>query len=149
MATLAELKAKIDEARHIINHMRHVGRPQTEGVLENETALIASFQNGLNITQACLQVGIQKTQYYREIKRNKRFSDKMALAQQFATTAARHNIVVAINNKDVATSKWYLERKDPEYKPKSDVTSDGLPVPILGGASVSVDNSTSKIPEAQ
>ena len=106
-----------------------MGRPPGSNVvLEAEALLILSLQNGLNRTQACLQAGISRPAFYIELERNETFLDKIDKAEQFGSMKARQNIMKSIDSGDLNTSKWYLERKDPEFKPKSDLTSDDMPL---------------------
>lgn len=127
--SLAELKAKLLLAIKGIEFLIHRQSPEAKSkAREVEAILISSLQNGLNITQSCLQAGISRETFYARRKEDPVFSDRMAKAEQFATMKARQNVVKAINNGDLNTSKWHLERKDPEYKPKSDITSDDKPL---------------------
>lgn len=104
--------------------------------------LVASLQNGLNVTQACLQADISRETYYAKCKDDESFSDKMELAQQFGSMKARQNVIQAVNSGDPHMSKWYLERRDRDFKPKTDVTTGDKPMPILGGLSVPDNDST-------
>lgn len=139
---LAELKETLARTIAAVNKAKNIGRPPGSNIaLEVEPILIASLQNGLNITQACLQAGISRETYYAERKVNNGFSDRLDKAEQFASMKSRQNIMRAINSGSVADSWRYLERKDPEFKPKSDFTSDDKPIPLLGVTNVSNDYS--------
>lgn len=122
-----------------------VGRPLTDWN-KIKPILRSSYHNGLNITQACLEAGISKETYYQKIKADQVFSDEMQKAQQRVFSKARQNIAQAIEAGDKDISKWMLERRDKEFKPKQDLTTDDkpFPTPIMGGSSVSTDDS---IPE--
>jgi len=86
------------------------GRPTviTDAVVSK---LIASFQNGLTIRQACWQSGISHEAYYQRIKADQHFADTMARAQQLPSMTARTNITKAIKGGDTGASKWWLEKK--------------------------------------
>lgn len=99
-----------------------------------------AFQNGLNISQACLQVGISRETYYDHMK-DEAFAARMSHAQEYVSIKARQNIVDVVDKGNIEQSRWWLERKDPEFKPKSDVTSDNKPIPILGAVNVHENDS--------
>lgn len=71
-----------------------------------------SLQNGFTIGKACQLAGITRDTYYHWLEEDPEFSYKMTIAQNFALEVARQNVVNAIIvDKDINTSKWYLERK--------------------------------------
>lgn len=88
-----------------------VGRPPVvneEVVRKLEQAL----QNGFTVGKACELSSISTSTYYKYCEEDSAFSDKMTRAQEFACEVARQNVVNAIvQDKDVQTSRWYLERK--------------------------------------
>ncbi|HEM4378942.1 TPA: hypothetical protein U1Y46_000379, partial [Streptococcus suis] len=53
------------------------------------------------------------------------FSDRKELLKQRLKTRAKLNISNAIEDGDVVISKWYLERKDDEFKTKTKLEHDG------------------------
>lgn len=84
--------------------------------------LVACFHNGLTVRQACWQSGISHEAYYRTLKIDSVFADKMNKAQQIPSITARTNIMSAIKKGDISASKWLLERKDKEeFSSKHDV----------------------------
>ena len=92
---------------------REIGRPT---VIDDECVrkLESVFQLGVNDQTACLYAGISRDTFYDHIKHDQEFSDKMALAKEYARIAAGQVVVQAINNKDVNTAKWWLEKKYPQ-----------------------------------
>lgn len=71
-----------------------------------------SLKNGFTITKSCQLSGISRETYYNWLEADPIFLDRMTFAQAFALEAARQNVVNAIvNDKDMKTSRWYLERK--------------------------------------
>lgn len=128
MSDLAELKAKLTQAIKVIDSKPGPKPGIANVVLEKEPILIASLQNGLSVRQACLQAGIGKTAFYEEKARNEEFSDRIEKAEQYVLTVARQNIVKSVVSGNISDSWRLLERKDPEYKPKSDLTSDDKPL---------------------
>jgi hypothetical protein len=105
--------------------MAELGRPPVitpDVVLKLETA----FARGLNITEACLFAGIARNTYYEYLKENKDFSDKLEELQENVKMHAKVNIAdKIIDGKDVNTSQWLLERRDPDFKPKQESDHKG------------------------
>lgn len=122
-----------------------VGRPT---VFDEEVValLVASLQNGLNITQSCLQAGISRDAYYDRVNKDTDFSDKMSIAQEYGSMKARQNLLEAISNKDKEVSKWYLERKDPEFKPKQETTVDYAKEAL---SKLHIEGDIDELPESQ
>lgn len=89
--------------------------------------LVAAFQNGLNKTQAFKYAGTTKDVYYRAIKKDKELSDKMHAAQWHLNMKSREVVASAIvEQKDVQTAKWYLERKaKDEFSLRRETTGAG------------------------
>ena len=91
-----------------------VGRPDaiTEDVVSK---LEAALQRGVSVSTACTYAGIARITYYRKISADPEFSNRMDKAKSFTSMVAAENVVAAITqDKDLATSKWWLERKEPE-----------------------------------
>jgi hypothetical protein len=131
--SLAELQALREKLELIIRYINSRPGPKpgvANVVLEKEAILIASLQNGLSVRQACLQAGVGKTAFYDEKARNEEFSDRIEKAEQYVLTVARQNIVKSVVSGNISDSWRLLERKDPEYKPKSeaDLLSGGQPL---------------------
>ncbi|HEM4070830.1 TPA: hypothetical protein U1W01_001207 [Streptococcus suis] len=100
------------------------GRPtkMTQGTIKK---LEEAFLRGLSDEEACLYVNISKPTLYDYCKKNPQFSDRKELLKQRLKTRAKLNISNAIEGGDVAISKWYLERKDDEFKTKTKLEHDG------------------------
>jgi hypothetical protein len=118
--------------------MAEVGRPtvMTEEVIAK---LEIAFSNGATDEQACFIANISKNSLYDYIKINPEFGNRKEALKDFIKYQAKINIKEAIESNDKDMSKWYLERKDKEFKPKSDMTSnDEKIIPIIN---VSANNS--------
>lgn len=88
------------------------GRPK---IITDDTIskLIEVFKIGSTDTSACAYAGISRDTYYRRCKEDQVFSDKMEQAKNYAIIAARHVVTNAIvNEKDLDTAKWYIEKHD-------------------------------------
>lgn len=106
------------------------GRPtvMTEEVIAK---LEEAFANGATDLQACFLANISKDSLYRYIQEHPEFSDrKEALKDMIAYRAklkVKHDIESELGSK---TAQWYLERKDKDFKNKTDLTSDGKSIMV-------------------
>ncbi len=89
-----------------------------------------AFRDGFSIEMACYVSGISRSAYYDHIKRDVSFSNKMELAQDWATQRAKQVVIQAIDAGNLKAAQWWLERKEravfatnpPEYsKPEEDL----------------------------
>lgn len=88
--------------------------------------LVAAFQNGLSKTQAFRYAGISKDTYYRAIKTDEEFADKMRVAQERLNFRAREVVAKSIEGGDVRTAQWWLERKQKdEFSQRKETTGSG------------------------
>lgn len=131
---------------------REVGRPtvMTPDVIAK---LEEAFINGATDLQACFIANISKDALYDYIKANPEFSDRKEQLKDFIKYQAKLNVAGMImkgGRDGVETAKWYLERRDKDYKPKQDIDMGIKPIPILGGESnVHINDSNQKIIEAE
>jgi hypothetical protein len=104
-----------------LGHRDRPGRPpeMTPSVVSK---LIIAFNNGYNITEACLYAKISRPMYYDWLAKDDQFSYKMSEAQGSVSRKAKIIIAAAINSGDVNTAKWYLNAKDPEFSAKGQIT---------------------------
>lgn len=80
--------------------------------------LESGFKCMFNITEACQYAGISRETYYTWLGDDDVFSYRMSVAQQSPNMTAKQNIITALNAGDTNISKWYLERRDPDFKTK-------------------------------
>lgn len=99
------------------------GRP-SEMTLETVNKLLIAFSNDYNITQACHYADISRETYYTWTEKNKLFSDKMKESKEMPLRRAREVVIGAIDNGDANLAFRYLERRDPEFKPKAEVNNN-------------------------
>jgi|GEM_PF-4971792 len=85
--------------------------------------LETAFHNGYNITEACQQADISREIYYRWLRDDDIFSYRMSVAQSALNRKAKTNVFDAINNGDPNISLRYLTLRDPDFKPKAEVTT--------------------------
>lgn len=100
------------------------GRPtkMTAGTLRKLEEL---FVRGLSDEEACLLADIGTSTLYDYCRDNPQFSERKELLKQRVKTRAKLNISKAIEDGDVDLSKWYLERRDKDFKTKQSVEHEG------------------------
>lgn len=104
-----------------------VGRPS---VIDADTVqkLVDVFRLGVTDTAACSYAGIARTTFYAWLKNDPEFSNKIEAAKHYAVIAARQVVISSIiKDKDLNTSKWYLEK----YDAKSDAPQVNTQVNIF------------------
>lgn len=89
----------------------NAGRPtvMTEAVVNK---LEYGFMKGLTDEQCCLYAGISKQTLYDYCHAHPEFVDRKELLKHNPSVQAKINIAEGIENGDIDTSKWYLERKE-------------------------------------
>lgn len=97
------------------------GRP-TEYSEETVKLFEFAFGEGYNITEACQYVGISRETYYSWLEKHEGFSDKMEWAKGRLNRLAKEAIRDSLKAKDPNTARWFLDRRDPDFKPKTEVT---------------------------
>lgn len=91
---------------------------------ENVVLLLeTAFHNGYNITEACQHADISRTTFYEWMGDDDVFSYRMSLAQSALNRKAKTNVFEAINQGDPNVSLRWLTLRDPDFKPKAEVTS--------------------------
>lgn len=120
--------------------MAEVGRPtvMTDLVVAK---LEEAFSNGATDEQACFIANVSRNSLYDYIKIHPEFSNRKEDLKDMIKYQAKVKVKQAILEEDKPdTAKWYLERKDKEFKPKGDLTTDDKPISILNGV-ISSNNS--------
>ncbi len=85
------------------------GRPEISDVVVGK--ILDALSWGCSITDACNFAQINRDTYYEYCRRHPDFSDKCEYLRNQTSIHARMTIANAIKNGDIATAKWYLERK--------------------------------------
>jgi len=93
-----------------------------------------------SIKEVCLLAKISKQTYYNWRESFPKLAEEFDLYKN--NLKLKSKVVIKKNieekeDKDIA--RWYLERRDKDFKPKSDLTSDNKPIPIYGSLSVKED----------
>lgn len=76
------------------------------------------FSSGLSDAEACLAAGIGATTLYHYCQKNPDFRERKELLKEHPKIKAKMVINKALDDGDLATAWKYLERKDPEFRPK-------------------------------
>ena len=123
--------------------MATVGRPtvMTPEVIET---IEKELKNGATLAQASFLARISLKTIYNYFESNPSFKDRAELLQGMVAYRARVNIKNKIEGGDIDTSKYWLDRKDNEFKPKSDMTSGDKPMPIINLNDIPTNNSNQK-----
>lgn len=86
------------------------GRP-TDKTADTVTKLIAAFHNGFNDTEACYYAQIARKTYYDWLNKDEEFSNKITYAKMHPNIKAKELVISNINEGDVKSAKWWLERR--------------------------------------
>jgi len=79
--------------------------------------MVVALQTGLSTREACEYANIHRDTHYMWLKSKKGYSDKIYKAKTFLGRRSKEIIANAIlDRSDVKLAKWYLERRDPEYR---------------------------------
>lgn len=114
--------------------MAEVGRPT---VMTKDTLRILddAFANGASDLQACFIAKISSESLYAYQREHPEYTERKQALKDMIKYQAKTNIRQSLMADDeklrIETSKWYLDRRDKEFKPKSDITSDDKPLPII------------------
>ena len=93
-------------------------------VITKEVAdkLEEQFSWDASVTTACAMAGISTDVYYKELKRNPQFNDRMQRAQQYVSSLASRTIAKAVRDGDSQTAKRYMEHRDERYKKENKIS---------------------------
>jgi len=100
------------------------GRPEriTPDVLQK---LEAAFSNSAPDTEACFYAGIAPRTLYNYQNRNPKFLQRKEALKNSPNLQARNNIVKALKDGGIPIAQWWLEKKDPEFRPTSKLEHSG------------------------
>lgn len=96
----------------------------TEAVLGK---LEHAFSIGASDREACLYADINPTTLYEYQLEHPEFAERKESLKQSPLFKARVAIESALDRGDTQTARWYAERRDSDFRPKSetDITSKG------------------------
>jgi len=84
------------------------------------------METGGNLSLTCSMVGVQRDTYYKYIKKHPSFANEMERVKGARDSLAERNIHKAIKAGDIVTTKWYKEKTDERYNPKTHIESKSL-----------------------
>ena len=108
----------------ILKENKKVGRP-TINLTDYEDEIYDLLSIGATISQVTAFIGIDDNTYYRQLEKNKRLRDKFARAKHMEVFNAKRNVAEKIAQKDIDTSKWYLEKTEYKNRDTTAFQSDG------------------------
>lgn len=103
--------------------MAELGRP-TIMTPEKVKEIEEYFSVGATDLEACFLAGISKQTLYNYQENNPDFVDRKEALKNMPKYKSKKLIVESIEKGDKNDAKWYLERKDNEFKQKTDITSN-------------------------
>jgi len=103
------------------------GRPtdMTEATLNK---LEEVFAIGGTDLEACFYADISHQTLYNYQEKHPEFLERKQALKERPVLKARQTVVRALDNPKDA--QWYLERRNADFKPKSDLTSDNKPLQV-------------------
>ena len=115
-----------DKSHALMNNKQEkkVGRPAVN-IEQFEDEIFDLLSIGSNIAQVLNYTGLTSDIYYRQLRKNKRLSDKFDRAKEFTSVKAKRNIAEKIQQGDLETSKWHLEKTEYKNKESTAFQSDG------------------------
>ena len=127
-----------------------IGRP-TVMTPETIAKLEQGFMAGLSDREASLYADIAPSTLYAYCAENPDFSERKELLKEQPKMRAKFNVTEAISGKNPDVSKWYLERRDKDFKPKQETDNKGqvtVNIVRFDDTNPSIPVPTEAVPEA-
>lgn len=88
---------------------------------------------GVNVQEACFYALISTDSYYRKHNTDEVFRNRIESAKRFLYIASKKNISQKILAGSIGLSKWFLEKKDGEYRsmPTTEGTTNNNEVAVM------------------
>lgn len=101
----------------VLKEKKKNGRPTlfTEELLKK---IEDAFSQGLSVSDVCILADVSLTSFYNYCEKVEGFLEKCKKLQQKPAIKSIININKSLNSGDISTSKWYLEKKRPEFSNK-------------------------------
>lgn len=113
---------------------KNLGGAPTKLTEEAVQKLESIFQVGGTVEEATSYAGIARRTYHYWMEKNDDFARKMEAAQHYSDVVAKNVVVASITkNKDLDTSKWWLEKR--QFKNNITTNVQVNVKPLLGGES--------------
>ena len=82
---------------------------------------------GWSLENSCNYAGVPASTFYDHQRRNPEIRSRLNLLREKPALVAKRNVAEAIMAGDVELSKWYLEKKVPEFAPHRKVEMKDVP----------------------
>lgn len=105
----------------------NVGRPHSIDELTLKK-LEDAFSNGATDREACFLANISQQTLYNYQKEHPEFIERKQALKDMPKYKAKQVVVKAIQEGDKQQANWYLDRRDKDFKPKQDITTDDKPL---------------------
>jgi len=79
--------------------------------------VITLIQMGVKLKDALVYIQVSPKVFHDTVSHNKIYRDKYRSAKKFLPVSAIKQLSVAIMKGDIATIRWYLERRNKDYMP--------------------------------
>lgn len=114
-----------DELARVV--VQNIGIGERHGNNKLSPEIIKKMREGWELgittqTGMCSFVGISQPTYTKYLEENPELEELRQLCQEKINIEARKNIKKAIERGHLDTSKWYLEKTDPQFQKNSDTT---------------------------
>lgn len=86
--------------------------------------LVEAFSKSYSVLEACQYARINRDTFYKWLKEIPEFQDIIDEAKARPIKQAKGVIDTALKSGDVNTAKWYVERRDPDFKPKAEIDNN-------------------------
>ena len=83
-----------------------------------------AFANGATDIQACFIAKISTESLYAYQREHPEYTERKQALKDMIAYQAKQVVKEDIMNSKTETAKWYLERKDKEFKQRTDITTD-------------------------
>ncbi len=106
-----------DVPKELSENKNNAGRAGRKTIVTEDVVrkLESILQLGVSDSLACQYARISRDTFYDHLKSDPQFLDRIESAKQLVTIAAGQVVTNdIIKNKDVASAKWWLERKAPD-----------------------------------
>lgn len=73
------------------------------------------------VTTACQKANIDRSTWYDWLDKDKEFADAIKDIEKLQIGVARDRLMEAIFKGDLTTVRWFLERRDPDFRAKAEL----------------------------
>ena len=96
--------------------LKRAGRPKAI-TIEQLHDLERATTWGWSVKEACAFADIAQSTFFDYQRKHPDFRRKLSFLREYPVLAAKRVVAEAVANGDVATSRWFLERRSEEFRP--------------------------------